>query len=122
MFVEEADRHPFQGRGEGADLGQDVDAVLVFLDHPVDATGLSFDPLQPRQIAVLFVDVAVGVPVFAHFRTSFSVSAPESFDPAPNERSRRLLPTTKTLEKAIAAPASMGLSRPSAASGIAATL
>ena len=38
------------------------------------------------------------------------------------ERRRRLLPTTKTLEKAIAAPASIGFSRPSAASGIAATL
>ena len=37
-------------------------------------------------------------------------------------RSRRLLLTTKTLEKAIAAPASIGLSRPSAASGMAATL
>ena len=38
------------------------------------------------------------------------------------ERRRRLLPTTKTLENAIAAPASMGLSSPRAASGIASTL
>ena len=37
-------------------------------------------------------------------------------------RSRRLLLTTKTLEKAMAAPAIIGLSRPSAASGMAATL
>lgn len=37
-------------------------------------------------------------------------------------RSRRLLETTKTLESAMAAPAIMGLSRPSAASGRAATL
>ncbi len=37
-------------------------------------------------------------------------------------RSRRLLVTTKTEEKAIAAPAIIGLSRPAAASGIAATL
>ena len=37
-------------------------------------------------------------------------------------RSRRLLPTTNTLENAIAAPAIMGVSMPSAASGIAATL
>jgi hypothetical protein len=35
-------------------------------------------------------------------------------------RSRRLLVTTKTLENAIAAPASIGLSRPAAASGRAA--
>lgn len=37
-------------------------------------------------------------------------------------RSRRELPTTKTEEKAIAAPAIIGLSRPAAASGRAATL
>ncbi len=37
-------------------------------------------------------------------------------------RSRRLLETTKTLESAIAAPASIGLSIPNAASGIAAAL
>jgi hypothetical protein len=37
-------------------------------------------------------------------------------------RSRRLFVTTKTLEKAIAAPATSGLSTPAAASGIAATL
>lgn len=37
-------------------------------------------------------------------------------------RSRRLLPTTKTLDRAMAAPASIGFSSPSAATGIAATL
>ncbi len=37
-------------------------------------------------------------------------------------RRRRLLPTTKTEEKAMAAPAIIGLSRPAAASGRAATL
>ena len=37
-------------------------------------------------------------------------------------RRRRLLVTTNTLENAIAAPASIGLSRPAAASGRAATL
>ncbi len=37
-------------------------------------------------------------------------------------RSRRLLVTTNTLEAAMAAPASMGLARPAAASGRAATL
>ncbi|MBB6553610.1 hypothetical protein HD593_008405 [Nonomuraea rubra] len=39
-----------------------------------------------------------------------------------NRRRRRLLLTTNTLENAIAAPAIIGLSRPSAASGRAATL
>ena len=39
-----------------------------------------------------------------------------------NPRRRKLFPTTKTLEKAIAAPASIGLSRPRAASGMPITL
>lgn len=39
-----------------------------------------------------------------------------------NERRRKLLPTTRRLESAIAAPASIGLSMPSAARGIAARL
>jgi hypothetical protein len=39
-----------------------------------------------------------------------------------NRRRRRLLLTTNTLEKAMAAPAIMGLSRPAAARGMAATL
>ena len=46
-------------------------------------------------------------------------SGPESYRKA---RSRRLLVTTNTDEKAIAAPAIIGLSSPAAASGIAATL
>ena len=41
---------------------------------------------------------------------------------ARKRRSRRLLVTTKTEENAIAAPAIIGLSRPAAASGRAATL
>lgn len=43
-------------------------------------------------------------------------------DSARKVRRRRLLPTTKTEEKAIAAPAIMGLRRPAAARGRAATL
>lgn len=42
--------------------------------------------------------------------------------PALKPRSRRLLPTTKTEEKAMAAPAIIGLRSPAAASGRAATL
>ena len=41
---------------------------------------------------------------------------------APNRRRRRVLVTTKMLEKAIAAPAIIGLRSPIAASGSAATL
>ncbi len=49
-------------------------------------------------------------------------SPPPQPSAALNPRSRRLLPTTKTDEKAMAAPAIIGLSRPAAASGSAATL
>src|SRR5690606_5250049 len=46
----------------------------------------------------------------------------ERAPPAVNRRSRRLLATTLTLDNAIAAPATIGLSRPAAATGIARTL
>lgn len=48
--------------------------------------------------------------------------APSSSAQAAKRRSRRLLVTTQTEEKAIAAPATIGFSRPAAASGTAATL
>lgn len=47
---------------------------------------------------------------------------PPSYAAALNPRSRSELPTTKTDENAIAAPAIIGLSSPAAASGRAATL
>src|SRR5689334_493508 len=47
---------------------------------------------------------------------------PRPAHPRPNRRSRSAFATTLTLDAAIAAPAITGLSRPTAASGIAATL
>ena len=37
------------GRGDRADLGQDVDAVALVLDHAGDAANLAFDTVQPGQ-------------------------------------------------------------------------
>ena len=64
---------------------------------------------------LVVVPVVVWVGVVGHRVTSVAVVGRKV-------RSRRLLLTTKALEKAMAAPASIGLSRPSAARGMAATL
>src|SRR4029079_14211727 len=40
------------------DLGQDVDAVLLLVDHPLQATGLPLDPAQPLEDVVLVAEVA----------------------------------------------------------------
>ena len=90
------------------DLGQDVDAVAILVDHPLDAAHLAFDPVQAldEQILVLRRSRASGV-------------LPESLW---KRRRRRLFETTKTLENAIAAAATTGLSSPATASGMPTTL
>ena len=89
------------------DLGQDVDAVAILVDHPLDAAHLPFDPVQALDDQVLVLGVTV------HQESSLSRW---------KRRRRRLFETTKTLENAIAAAATIGLSSPATASGIAATL
>src|SRR5436190_1379015 len=42
------------------DLGEDVDAVAVLLDHPLDAADLAFDAPQPVEELVLGCRVAAG--------------------------------------------------------------
>ena len=48
-----------QGLGDGGDLGEDVDAVLVLIDHPGDAADLALDPFEPQEVGVLVGGVAV---------------------------------------------------------------
>ena len=91
----------------GRDLREDVDAVPVLLDHPLDAAHLALDPVQPLGEGLLVLRVAV------HQMTSRIEW---------KRRRRRLFVTTNTLENAIAAAATIGLSSPATASGIAATL
>src|SRR5690606_2194965 len=43
------------------DLGEDVDAVLLLVDHLLQATCLPLDPAQPLQVGVLVADVSVVV-------------------------------------------------------------
>ena len=94
------------GRG-GRDLREDVDAVALVLDHPLDSAHLSLDPVQPLDERVLLFHVSV--------RHVSSLGLEK-------RRSRRLFVTTKTLENAIAPAATIGLRSPATASGIAATL
>ena len=46
-------------RRDGRDLGQDVDAVAVVLDHPLDPAHLPLDPVQALDERVLVLGVAV---------------------------------------------------------------
>ena len=52
-------RHGLQGLGHGGDLGEDVDAVDVLVDHPGDAADLALDAAQALEVVVLGVGVAV---------------------------------------------------------------
>src|SRR5882724_236568 len=44
VILDQADGHLVQRRLDGRDLLQDVDAVAVLLDHPLDAADLPLDP------------------------------------------------------------------------------
>ena len=48
VILEEKQPDLVQGRLDGVDLGQDIDAVLVFVDHARDSADLSLDAVQPR--------------------------------------------------------------------------
>ena len=112
VILEELHRDALQRGRHGGDLREDVDAVALVLDHPLDAPHLTLDAVQALDQRVLLRDVAVG----------HAVSPSVASRRLRKRRSRRLLVTTNRLELAIAAAATIGLSRPATASGIAATL
>src|SRR5205809_231966 len=103
MVVQDPQREALERGRHGGDLREHVDAVAVLLDHPLEPTHLSLDAVQPLDQRVIVIAVL-------HART------------LRNRRRRRELVTTKRLEPAIAAAATIGLSRPATASGTAATL
>src|SRR4051794_17009569 len=107
VILENLQRDRLERRRRRADLREDVDAVALVLDHPLDPAHLSLDPVQPLDERVLLFHVSVG-----HV-SSLGLE---------KRRSRRLFVTTKTLENAIAPAATIGLRSPATASGIAATL
>ena len=48
---DEEHRDALEGRGRGGDLREDVDAVPLLLDHPLQAAHLPFDPAEPASAA-----------------------------------------------------------------------
>jgi hypothetical protein len=59
VVVQQSECDGLQCPRHGRDLGEDVDAVLLVLDHPLQAAGLAFDPLQPAQVGLFVADVTV---------------------------------------------------------------
>src|SRR2546427_5080978 len=116
MLVEHPERERLERRVHGGDLRQDLDAVAVVLDHPLDTAHLALDAVQALDQRVLVLRVAVDGTLgdVAH---GFVLSLTRS-----KRRRRRLFVTTKRLDAAIAAGAIIGLRSPATASGIAATL
>ena len=59
MILKQPEGDRFQGPRYGGYLGEDVDAVLLFLDHPLQAAHLSFDAAKSPSVRGLVVRVAV---------------------------------------------------------------
>src|SRR5580692_7696912 len=69
MVLQQAKRHRLQRPRHRGHLGEDVDAVLVVLDHPLQAPHLALDPAQPHQVVIL----AGGVSVHSGLRSVRSI-------------------------------------------------
>src|SRR4029077_18635306 len=88
VLVEQAERHRLQGAVDRADLGEDVDAGLVLVDHLRDATDLALDPAQPLGVVLLLRritmrdNVARTGTVGSHFSLPASASSGRSRLPA----------------------------------------
>jgi hypothetical protein len=59
VVFQQAQRHRLQRPRRRRHLGQDVDAVLVVLDHLLQAADLALDPAQPLEVPVLARGVSV---------------------------------------------------------------
>ena len=56
VVFEQAHGDLLQAVGRGGDLGEDVDAVLILLHHPLEPPYLTFDAAEARQ-DILFIVV-----------------------------------------------------------------
>ena len=61
VVVEQPQGHRLQRLRHGRDLGEDVNAVLILLNHALQAPCLTFDPAQPFELGVLARMVKVAV-------------------------------------------------------------
>src|SRR6516164_10333674 len=59
VLVEQIQRHRTQGAVRRADLGEDVDAIFVFIDHAGDSANLALDAAQPLGVIVLLLRISV---------------------------------------------------------------
>ena len=59
MLLHESEAYGVEGLGDGGNLGQDVNAVLVLINHPGDAANLSFNPSEPAQVRLFVSGVAM---------------------------------------------------------------
>jgi len=61
VLLEQAEGDSLERLRHRRDLGEDVDAVLLVLDHALQTAGLTLDATEPLEVLVLAVDVAVVV-------------------------------------------------------------
>lgn len=61
VLLNQPKTHSVEGFGYRRDLGQDVDAVFVLINHAGDSPYLAFDPLQTTQVCFFISCVAVCV-------------------------------------------------------------
>lgn len=110
---EDLERDRLERRVDSRDLGEDIDAVAVAVDHLLDSADLSLDAVHAldQRVFVGGMDVAWRCGV-GH----------DSSLTGRKRRRRREFETTKMLENAMAAAAMTGLTIPETASGMAATL
>src|SRR5204863_6253969 len=61
VIVQQPERDLVQRRLDGRDLGEDVDAIAVLLDHALDAADLALDAAQAGQELVLGGGIAASL-------------------------------------------------------------
>ncbi|MFI2367337.1 hypothetical protein [Streptomyces sp. NPDC018833] len=59
VVARQAESDFLQGSGDGADLSEDVDAVVLVVDHAGHSAHLALDLVQPGEVVGLVADVAV---------------------------------------------------------------
>jgi len=57
MVFDQAEGDGLQGPGHRGDLGQDVDAVGVVLDHPLEPAHLTLNAAQPLEVSIFVLGI-----------------------------------------------------------------
>src|SRR5262245_23107641 len=96
VVVEDLEGQALERGVDGGDLREDVDAVAILLEHPLDAAHLPLDAMEPADESILVGRVSVD-------RLAHATSSRVEW----KRRSRSEFVTTKRLERAIAAAATI---------------